>query len=183
MHIPANPFEPARYVVYALLAVAYVSMIWNRCNARNTYTKTWRISFAGANILMPVLLLQSLQFNLASQNVNNLGQIMLKYAFPLFMITVIAVFWGIICNSIFSMQSGIALYKRKKAFWILCLIVLVLYVIFQWILLREDMMIHLMIMRPVSLACQMYEVMFLCLFFTERGYQNYSAKNVLFEGK
>ena len=43
MHIPANPYESARYVVYALLAVAYVSMIWNRCNARNTYTKTWRI--------------------------------------------------------------------------------------------------------------------------------------------
>lgn len=183
MHIPANPFEPARYVVYALLAVAYVSMIWNRCNARNTYTKTWRISFAGANILMPVLLLQGLQFNLASQNVNNLGQIVLKYAFLLFMITVIVVFWSLFCNRIFPMQSNIDLRKRKKIFWMLCLTVLVIYVIFQWILLWEDMMIHLMIMRPVSLACQMYEVMFLCLFFTERGCQNYNAKNILLEEK
>lgn len=183
MHIPANPFEPARYVVYALLAVAYVSMIWNRCNARNTYTKTWGISFMGANILMVMLLLQGLQFNLASQNVNNLGQIVLKYAFLLFMITVIAVFWSLFCNRIFPMQSNIDLRKRKKVFLMLCLTVLVIYVILQWILSWEDMMIHLMIMRPVSLACQMYEVIFLCLFFTERGYQNYNAKNILLEEK
>ena len=65
----------------------------------------------------------------------------------------------------------------------LCLTVLVIYVILQWILSWEDMMIHLMIMRPVSLACQMYEVMFLCLFFTERGCQNYNAKNILLEEK
>ena len=177
MYIPADPYETARYVVYVLLTVAYVSIIWNRCNARNTYTKTWKFSFAGASLLMPVILLERLHFNLSSQNVINLEQIILKYALPLSLITVIAVFWGLFSNRMFSMQDENCLRKRKKGFWMLCLITLIAYVIFQWNLLREDMMIHLMIMRPVSLACQMYEVMFLCLFFTEGGWQKYNAKD------
>ena len=96
MYFPANPYEPVKYITYILLAVAFVSMVWNRCNERNPYTKTWYIGFIGANLIIPFILVQGVQFNLTSQSIFvDMGEIAKGYFIPLLAITaVVLLFTG-----------------------------------------------------------------------------------------
>ncbi len=178
MHISANPYEPVRYIVYVLLAISVVSMVWNRCNKRNPYTKTWYAGFISANILIPVILIQGVQFTLVSQSIFvDMGQIVRSYFIPLLAITAaVILFTGMGC-AVPSMQQEDTLPERKIIFWCICLTVLALDLSVNWTLVHEDMWRYFILNRPVRDVCLLYELMFLCFFFTENGWQRYKVMN------
>ena len=180
MYFPANPYEPVKYITYILLAVAFVSMVWNRCNERNPYTKTWYIGFIGANLIIPFILVQGVQFNLTSQSIFvDMGDIAKGYFIPLLAITAVVLLFTGAAGVLPAIQKVETLQERKMVFWCILLAALALDVLANWTLVHEDMWRYFILSRPVRGACLLYELMILCLFFTENGWQRYQMmKNV-----
>ncbi|MBQ2449383.1 MAG: hypothetical protein II270_05035 [Peptococcaceae bacterium] len=176
MYFPANPYEPVKYIAYLLLAVAFVSVVWNRCNERNTYTKVWFVGFLGVNILIPFILVQGVQFNLSNQNILvDTGEIVRGYYIPLFVITAVMIlFTGAICLMPL-LQKVDLLPERKKIFLCVCVAMLALDGSVNWTLMHEDLWRYFILTGPVSEVCRMYELALFCFILTERGWQRYKV--------
>lgn len=183
MYIPANPFESMRYLAYILLAISFGSLIWNRCHERNPYTKTWYAGFIGMNILLPVILIQSVQFNLENQSIFvDTGRIIRCYYMPLFAITAAVILFTGLIYLLPCMRQEETIPERKMLFWCTCLAVMALDLLVNWTLVHADLWLYFILSRPVRNVCLVYELGLLCLFFTERGWQNYCAKRFQQEG-
>ena len=176
MYFPANPYEPVKYIAYLLLAVAFVSVVWNRCNERNTYTKVWFVGFLGVNILIPFILVQGVQFNLSNQNILvDTGEIVRGYYIPLFVITAVMILFTGVIRAVPLLQKEDLLPERKKIFWCICMAVLALDILVNWTLMHEDLWRYFILTGPVSEVCRMYELVLFCIILTERGWQRYKV--------
>lgn len=176
MYFPANPYEPVKYIIYILLAVAFVSVVWNRCNERNTYTRVWLAGFTGANVLIPFILIQGVQFNLSNQNILvDTVQIVKGYYIPLLVITAVVLAFTGAVHIMPSLQSEDLLPERKKIFLCVCVAMLALDISVNWTLMHEDMWRYFILTRPVSEASRLYELVLFCIILTERGWQRYTV--------
>ena len=180
VYITRNPYEWIRYVAYIFLAISFVSMVWNHCNERNVYTRTWRSSFIlGSSTAIVYALLK----------LNNIRQCQpwistenLFHELEIAYISATICLWSVVAVEYWAQRQNTLHFEkiRRRVFYSICLLLLAIGLTAFWQLHAATIEVQLALCGAHQQISQLYELFFCCLIFTEGGYRKWQRRVGLF---
>lgn len=171
VYITRNPYEWIRYVTYIFLAISFVSMVWNRCNERNVYTRTWKGSFIMGNMATLVYSMCKLNHIAHCQSWILTGR--LFYELEIAYILVTCCLWSVVAVEYWEQRQSVRLSMklRRRFFYSIYLLLLGIGFAAFWQLNMATMAMQVVFQGAHRYISQLYEILFFCVVFTEGGYR------------